>query len=166
MQHKGFTVIELLIVIVVISILAAITLVSYNSLQNGSYDSAVQSDLDSVAGLFESFRSHDSTSDQYPQTTSPDLTSLSVKATKSSYDQTAAVNFVYCINTTTYQSYALVALSKSGNVYMMTQDGFATTTIVKSDFTSAANICTTKLSMGVVSAGMSSPSTWQTWVNS
>lgn len=166
MRNKGFTIVELLIVIVVIVILAAITLVTYNSLQNGAYDSAVQSDLDNAAGLLESFRSHDSTADQYPRTKTPDLDSLKIKATKSSYDQTTTVNYVYCINNTTYQAYALVALSKSGNVFLMTQDGFSNTTITKSDFSSSTNICNTKLSMGLVSAGMYAPATWQTWVNS
>lgn len=40
---------ELLIVIVVIGILAAITIVAYNGIQNRAYDSTVQSDLSSMA---------------------------------------------------------------------------------------------------------------------
>lgn len=166
MRNKGFTIVELLVVIVVIVILAAITLVAYNSLQNSGYDSAVQSDLDNAAALIESFRSHDSTTDQYPRTEPPDLTSLKLKVTKNSYDQTVAVNYIYCINTTTYQSYDLVALSKSGSAFIMTQDGFTSTSLTKADFTSATNICTTKLNLGVVSAGMSAANTWQSWANS
>lgn len=37
---KGFTIIELLVVVVVIAILAAITIVSYNGIQNRSKDAA------------------------------------------------------------------------------------------------------------------------------
>ena len=166
MRSKGFSIVELLIVITVIVILAAITLVTYNSLQNGSYDAAVQSDLDNAAGLMESFRVSSSTAHQFPRNKTPDLESLNFTATKNSYDLTTTVNYVYCINTTDYKSYALVGLSKSGNVYLMTQDGFQTTTITKADFTSGSNICGTKLGLGLVSSGMYAPNTWQTWVHS
>lgn len=42
-SQKGFTIVELLIVVVVIAILAAITIVSYNGIQNRAKDSAAQS---------------------------------------------------------------------------------------------------------------------------
>jgi len=48
-RTRGFTIIELLIVIVVIGILAAITILAYNGVQNGARDNAVVSDLESVA---------------------------------------------------------------------------------------------------------------------
>lgn len=48
-QHqKGFTIVELLIVIVVIGILAAITIVAYNGLQARSRDSIRKADLASI----------------------------------------------------------------------------------------------------------------------
>lgn len=42
-NQKGFTIVELLIVVVVIAILAAITIVAYNGIQNRAKDSALQS---------------------------------------------------------------------------------------------------------------------------
>ena len=47
--QTGFTIVELLIVIVVIAILAAITIVTYNGIQDRSKDSAVQADLRNLA---------------------------------------------------------------------------------------------------------------------
>jgi prepilin-type N-terminal cleavage/methylation domain-containing protein len=44
-RQKGFTIVELLIVIVVIGILAAITIVAYNGVQQRATASATQSDL-------------------------------------------------------------------------------------------------------------------------
>jgi len=44
-RSKGFTIVELLIVVVVIAILAAITIVSYNGVQNRASDAAVKSEL-------------------------------------------------------------------------------------------------------------------------
>lgn len=49
-KKRGFTIIELLIVIVVIGILAAITIVSYTGVQKGAIDKAVLSDADAVSG--------------------------------------------------------------------------------------------------------------------
>lgn len=44
-KQKGFTIVELLIVIVVIGILAAITIVSYNGIQNRANSTRIASDL-------------------------------------------------------------------------------------------------------------------------
>jgi len=46
--RKGFTIVELLIVVVVIAILAAITIVAYNGIQNRAKESAVQSSASQV----------------------------------------------------------------------------------------------------------------------
>lgn len=43
--NKGFTIVELLIVIVVIAILAAITVVAYNGIQNQAQQSKIKADL-------------------------------------------------------------------------------------------------------------------------
>jgi prepilin-type N-terminal cleavage/methylation domain-containing protein len=53
LRQQGFTIVELLIVIVVIAILAAITIVAYNGIQARAKDSRVQSDIQSVAKRIE-----------------------------------------------------------------------------------------------------------------
>jgi len=47
-KHSGFTIVELLIVIVVIAILAAITIVAYNGIQQRSRDAKRQSDINTM----------------------------------------------------------------------------------------------------------------------
>ena len=47
----GFTIVELLVVIVVIGILAAITVVSYNGIQARAHDTSVLSDIDTLDAL-------------------------------------------------------------------------------------------------------------------
>jgi prepilin-type N-terminal cleavage/methylation domain-containing protein len=49
-KSQGFTIVELLIVIVIIGILATISIVTYNGVQKGAIDKTVLSDIDNVAG--------------------------------------------------------------------------------------------------------------------
>lgn len=55
-RSSGFTLVELLIVIVVIAILAAISVVAYNGIQNRASDTTVQSDINSMAKKYNSIR--------------------------------------------------------------------------------------------------------------
>jgi len=48
-RKSGFTIVELIIVIVVIGILAAISIIAYNNVQKNAADKAIKSDLDQVS---------------------------------------------------------------------------------------------------------------------
>ena len=48
-RPDGFTIVELLIVIVVIAILAAITIVAFNGIQDRARNSSIQTDLTNFA---------------------------------------------------------------------------------------------------------------------
>jgi prepilin-type N-terminal cleavage/methylation domain-containing protein len=54
-KPRGFTIVELLIVIVVIGILAAITIVAYNGVQSRARFSKMQSDIKSVQKYIEAY---------------------------------------------------------------------------------------------------------------
>ena len=60
-DQKGFTIVELLIVIVVIGILAAITIVAYNGIQNRAKSTAGQNLASQVAKKAESWNTVEST---------------------------------------------------------------------------------------------------------
>lgn len=64
-NKQGFTIVELLIVVVVIAILAAITIVSYNGIQNRAKTSALASELESATKFLE-MEKIKSTTDTYP----------------------------------------------------------------------------------------------------
>jgi len=68
-RRRGFTIVELLIVIVVIGILAAITIIAYNGIQNRAKVATLQSDLVNVAKKLEVYKSTISTTEQYPSDT-------------------------------------------------------------------------------------------------
>jgi len=55
-KQKGFTIVELLIVIVVIAILAVITVVAYNGIQTRARDTERQADINSVGKKLTEFR--------------------------------------------------------------------------------------------------------------
>lgn len=54
-KQTGFTIVELLIVIVVIGILAAITVVAYNGVQNRANDAQTDSSMSSIRKLLEMY---------------------------------------------------------------------------------------------------------------
>lgn len=62
-KSKGFTIVELLIVIVVIAILAAITIVAYNGIQNRAHTTAQKTAAENVAKKIESYNAINS---KYP----------------------------------------------------------------------------------------------------
>jgi len=64
-QANGFTIVELLIVIVIIGILAAITIVAYNGIQDRTKVAKSQSDLRSMQKLLELYRADNGA---YPNT--------------------------------------------------------------------------------------------------
>lgn len=111
-KRAGFTIVELLIVIVVIGILAAITIVTYNGVQKRANDAAVQSDLNGLAIKFEIYNSDNGS---YPVVSS-DLSGVGAKASKNSYlvSPDTIYNFIPCV-TAGSVDYAVAAISKSGN---------------------------------------------------
>ena len=65
MRHqKGFTIVELLIVIVVIGILAAITIVAYNGIQTRARDAKRTADISSIQKAIELYKADNGI---YPQ---------------------------------------------------------------------------------------------------
>ncbi len=164
MRQKGFTITELLVVIGVIVILAAIVIAAYSTAQNNGYDAAVRSDLDAAQGLFESFRISSSSTNTFPQNTT-DLAALKLQSSRTSYNQLVSHNYIYCVNSTTHLTYDIVVLSKSGNIFIQTQDGLINNTygFTSYSFSGPTTMCTT-LGASYVASGMSSAGTWSSWM--
>lgn len=82
-KNQGFTLVELLIVIVIIAILTVVSLVAYNGLQNQAKTSAAKSTVDTVAKKAELYNTEEG---KYPT----QLSDLTTADTKKSYYIAAA----------------------------------------------------------------------------
>ncbi|MGH7218630.1 MAG: prepilin-type N-terminal cleavage/methylation domain-containing protein [Candidatus Microsaccharimonas sp.] len=100
MKHSGagFTIVELLIVVVVIAILAAITIVSYNGITTQAYKTTVDSEVSAMAKQLELYAVK---ADSYP-IGDTDLKPLVQQAGLWSATRTADWNYLYCTNEKTF----------------------------------------------------------------
>lgn len=107
--RSGFTIVELLIVIVIIGILATITIVAYNGIQNRARTSALLSDAHQAVQALEQYNTLNGT---YP----PDLATAKLQSgSGTNYDYTyTSSNNSYCLTATnTASSYYIINTNKT-----------------------------------------------------
>ena len=92
-KQTGFTIVELLIVIVVIAILAAITIVAYNGIQTRAQNSTIQSDLSNLVKKLELYKVA-STDTRYPISL-PELQSAEIRLSS-----LGSTKIIFCGNAT------------------------------------------------------------------
>ena len=158
-KQAGFTIVELLIVIVVIAILAAVSVVAYTGIQNRANDSAVKADLNNLAKQIQLAAAEtgefpaggatrlDSSTNTGAQHTFPGFT---FRPSKSAY-YTANQNLSYCTGGATSDGskvFHIRARSKSGTTFSYSSEGGLTD--LGSIYMNGASAC----------AGISYPQSW------
>lgn len=119
-KRAGFTIVELLIVIVVIAILAAISIVAYNGIQDRANDTTVRNDLANIAKKIELDRVDRGAYIPGGTATSnsTNLPGFKFAVSREAYWVSSGVNLFYCQGTKSgIDSFRVVAKSKSGVVH-------------------------------------------------
>jgi prepilin-type N-terminal cleavage/methylation domain-containing protein len=162
-KQTGFTIVELLIVIVVIGILAAITIVAYNGIQNRANDTAVQADLRNVGAKILEFKT---INDALPAGNSTDFGPMNIKVSRNAYGAhytpagSNGYNFIYCQSGAMF---AVVAASKSGTVYVF-RDGTVSVGVGPLS-THTATCPNNGMPTGTGGSWFFSNGVWQAWVS-
>lgn len=140
-SQSAFTIVELLIVIVVIAILAAITIVSYNGIQERAQSAALRSDLSQISKQLKLFQADKG---RYPTTVSTDCTASPDNDTNK------------CLKLSSGNSISSYNSPSTGNSYDLTiSNAGGTLSYVLTDSQTWA---TTNLNVGTMIAGTATPS--------
>ncbi len=161
---SGFTIVELLIVIVVIAILATISVVAYRGIQDRAIASAVRSDLANFAKKIELARV-DTNDGLYPTALT---VAMGFTATKSVYMVDGRSNWYYCTSPDR-SAYGFGVVDIRNRAYYQTPEGVQE--IAAADLNGATS-CTmigaaayTGMSpSGYYWSHTTSTGAWQTWV--
>lgn len=111
----GFTIVELLIVIIIIGILAALVVTMVAGMQNRAYDASVQNDLGLMRKKIEAKFLLDTGTYRSDMLNSGVFLRINKAAYATEPDTT--YNFVYCNSPPDYDRYWVYARSKSGKVF-------------------------------------------------
>ena len=160
MKQRGFTIVELLIVIVVIGILAAIVIVAFNGVQDRAKETTVKSDFANFSKQLERAKI-DSVDGKYPSVLTA---AMGISVTKNAY-LTGRNNMYYCTSTD-FESYALGAVTKGTEGFVYTrEDGFRAHSNV-SDATTCGFVGKASGSrIGYNWNGTTSTGSWSAWTN-
>ncbi len=165
---SGFTIIELIVTIVIIGILAAITIVAYNGVQNRGYDAAVKTDLAMLADKYDISKTYSATG-VYPFGATLHDDSIEAKISKGAYaiSPTVDYNLLNCTNSATPGSdYAILAISKSGKKLYVSSATSGVKEYTGGTAWGAVTMCTTVLAGSVGNgAGYATATGWRTWTD-
>lgn len=164
--HTGFTIVELLIVIVVIAILAAVSIVAFTGMQDRAIASAVRSDLSNFAEKIEIAKIDGD--GLYPQTPT---SAMGISASKNMYKTThtstgaSRNNWYYCTSPDR-AAYALAVVDIKDNGFMQSSvNGLAAKNNGNNNIQDATSACNEVGSPSSSSRTGMASGNWSSWVH-
>jgi len=112
-RKSGFTIVELLIVIVVIAILAAITIVAYNGISKSAQEASLKSDLHSASTSLEVYKQ---LQDGYPDALSSVNDGLGIKPSGGNTFSYFKLSDGYCVQASRNNGLSFFFASLSGSI--------------------------------------------------
>lgn len=166
-NKQGFTIVELLIVVVVIAILAAITIVSYNGITNNTYDTSVKGDLANFARKYEMFKT-DNAASLYPYGNgaggTQSLDNIPMQINKKAYDTSVNYNLLNCTsNGNPGSNYALMAISRTGKKFWVGSNSGGVKEYTGADAWGEIGMCTYVLAGSVGNGAGWGSGVWRSW---
>lgn len=153
---SGFTIVELLVVLVVIAILVAVGMLAYGEVRDRAAASAAKADLVEFAKRIEIAKS-DSIDGRYP---SIPTQAMGIRATKEIYRITSASNWYYCTSSNN-SDYALGVVDTKGNGYMQS----SVSGLEEGVSASASSTCAKVGAAAAASSYGYNGSVWSAWIN-
>lgn len=165
-NRAGFTIVELLIVIVVIGILAAISIVAYSGIQARAREVTLKSDLATAKKQLLLYQAENGS---FPRSTA-DLQTVGIRPTRSVYHvgDSSLANYYYCVNRTTDQ-FVIVARpagsTNRGYIVSSSGDVQEVSSATSGICASTVGMTSTSDSNGFYTVGYSNSSlSWLSWV--
>jgi prepilin-type N-terminal cleavage/methylation domain-containing protein len=160
---RGFTIVELLIVIVVIGILAAITIVAYNGISNRATAATLQADLGSASKTLKLYQADygffPTSIDSVTHCPTPADTQYCLKTSSGNDFVNYSAN-----NAASPQTFTLDAVSTNGTQYYITQDStpqLASDTVTIGATTGTTTTGSTLTAGAITPAGATVTRQWQ-----
>ncbi len=162
-KQRGFTLVELLIVIVVIAILAALIIVAYNGLQGRAAEASVRSDL---RNIFNKMEIYNTDKGHYPSDAT-ELNSFRVGGVARDTYHASSGNLIYCTSAEG-GSFAVAAKLKNSKILAVGSDGLISEVTIASWDSGGTVVCPvlgvtlSHWNWGYQPAGWGQPG-WRAW---
>ena len=166
---RGFTIVELLIVIVVIAILASISIVAYNGIQSRANDAALASDLRQIKSKLELYYADNATYPGYNQMVND--ASLKMQISKGSYATSPGTtsNIIQCYpSSSNSATFKIIAKSKSGKAFAISSDTGSAVEYTAAWNNDATALCSANgfnANLRYYAADDTATGPWRSWTN-